>query len=566
MQIQKGLVKYKDRSDIVCTYGLTDDGKQYYFLDNGTLSNGNIIATTVLVEAIDPVVAASSVGVIDANGIVVIPFENKSIKSIIDGLLLVEVSNSTTPSVVEAVGLKKDPLAATKLVTTSAAIKEKINTKMGADGRFIFNDQFSEATIFDYAGNNLLDNKYFSFIAIKNNETLYLCGNTTESSVLEYSLINRMFIANTDNVPLDIQSTDVTQDTIDGAMNASERVIGFNASDITEKDFEAVAIDEGVVEPVSVESSVVNPDEDPAEEVVDLADDNTEEATLKDETGNEFEEPLPVIPDALAADVSGEKIQNNDDELQYSDSKVTEVESTDSSEVIEKEIPDENSEVTAEESINEETTNLRIDNGTVDEKVSDNLMAFDFEDGINYDSLTDNYETTDLPVEDVVNEFKNDLFDTDLNSDIFADSKFEVDKIDIASDYNYKFGGSRSSIIEDVTSTMSNLINQNRNQRDTIMAYETKLNQAADAYKNVVEKARSQLRDVEILKNKLKNYETIVTKLEGKLQVLENKVHDQDKVITNQSRELEALRPQVEGKEELVRILADAQNLLEQDI
>ena len=31
MKIQKGLVKYKERSDIICTYGITDDGKQYYF-------------------------------------------------------------------------------------------------------------------------------------------------------------------------------------------------------------------------------------------------------------------------------------------------------------------------------------------------------------------------------------------------------------------------------------------------------------------------------------------------------------------------------------------------------
>ena len=30
MQVQKGLVKYKDRSDILCTYGITDDGKTYY--------------------------------------------------------------------------------------------------------------------------------------------------------------------------------------------------------------------------------------------------------------------------------------------------------------------------------------------------------------------------------------------------------------------------------------------------------------------------------------------------------------------------------------------------------
>ena len=153
MQIQKGIVKYKDRSDIICTYGLTDDGKQYYFLDGNTTSNGNIVASTVLVEAIDPLVGASSVGLIDPNGNVVIPFENKSIKVINDDLLLVEKANSTTPSVVEAIQLRSDPLAATRLVTTPAAIKEKINAKMGSEGRFVFNDQFSEATICDVNGN-----------------------------------------------------------------------------------------------------------------------------------------------------------------------------------------------------------------------------------------------------------------------------------------------------------------------------------------------------------------------------------------------------------------------------
>ena len=34
MKIQKGMVKYKDRNDIVCVYGVTDDGKTYYFLNN----------------------------------------------------------------------------------------------------------------------------------------------------------------------------------------------------------------------------------------------------------------------------------------------------------------------------------------------------------------------------------------------------------------------------------------------------------------------------------------------------------------------------------------------------
>ena len=124
----------------------------------------------------------------------------------------------------------------------------------------------------------------------------------------------------------------------------------------------------------------------------------------------------------------------------------------------------------------------------------------------------------------------------------------------------------RYSIIEDVASTMSNLIRQNKEQKDKIALYEDKLDQAAGAYKKVVEKAKLQLRDAELLKNKVKNFETLVTKLEAKLEVLENKVRDQDRLIASQTRELESLRPQVEGKEELVKILADAQNLLEQSI
>ena len=51
MKIQKGIVKYKDRSDIVCTYGTLEDNTTYYFLDFGSdykLSNGNIIASKVI--------------------------------------------------------------------------------------------------------------------------------------------------------------------------------------------------------------------------------------------------------------------------------------------------------------------------------------------------------------------------------------------------------------------------------------------------------------------------------------------------------------------------------------
>ena len=160
-------------------------------------------------------------------------------------------------------------------------------------------------------------------------------------------------------------------------------------------------------------------------------------------------------------------------------------------------------------------------------------------------------------------EYKGSLFDTDLDSDIFADSKLHVDKI--ISDYDMDYtSGNKDTIIEDVASTMSNLIDLNRSQKQKIVAYEEKFDEMVAVHKRVVEKARSQVRDIDNLKNKLKNYENIVTKLEAKVQLLENKVYDQDRLIANQANELEALRPQIEGKKELVKILADAQVLLDQ--
>ena len=566
MQIQKGLVKYKDRSDIVCTYGLTEDGKQYYFLDNTSISNGNIIASTVLVEAIDPVVVASSIGVIDASGNVVIPFENKSVKLITDNLLLVETANSTTPSVIEANSLRSDPLAATKLVTTPATIKDNMNAKMGGEGRFIFNDQFSEATICDINGNNIIDNQYFSFIAIKNNDTLYFSKNTVDSPVMEYSLTERMFIAPAvESAPLDVQNTEVTQETIDGAMSLEEKTGGFDMGDITAKDFEAVAVED----PLPVNPSVEVPTE---ESVVENDPLNIPEEVSEESPTEDNEEVVSVIPEEISNnDVANtdetivqeqniDEVVEIDDPLQI-DQNIGENVSEDVSN--EPTIPEENAEpVSSDEAIEEKEV--------VEETVSDDkLMSFDFGDDVNYsdNNITNNEE--EMPVEEVVSEFKNDLFDVDLNSDIFADSTLQVDKIDINSsynDFNYRFGNPKDTIIEDVATTMSNLIRLNKNQRQMISSYEEKMEQASIAYKKVVEKARSQVRDVESLKNKVKNYETIVNKLESKIQVLENKVHEQERIVSSQTRELEILRPQVEGKEELVKILADAQNLLDQAI
>lgn len=239
MQIQKGQVKYKDRSDIICTYGINDASKQYYFLDGEKLDNGSYIASTVLVEAIDSSVMATNIGVISSEGGVLVPFENKAIKPVYKNTLLVEKAIPSTQSVIEAVNMRKDPLAATKLVTTPATIKERMNAKMGEGGRFIFNDQFSEASVFDFDGNNLLNGEYYSFIGL-NNGTLYMSKNTVDSAVVEYRLDNE---EKEKEESIDVREAKVNTDVIEKVMEpvpATEEVERKAENSVEKKDDSAM--------------------------------------------------------------------------------------------------------------------------------------------------------------------------------------------------------------------------------------------------------------------------------------------------------------------------------------
>ena len=317
MQVQKGQVKYKDRSDIVCTYGCMEDGKQYYFLDGEKLGKGRIVASTALVEAIDPLVLASNIGVIDSDGNVIIPFENKAVKPIGEDAMLVEVSKPVTQSVIEAAGMRRDPLAATKLVTTPAAIKEKINAKMGPNGRFLFNDQFSEATVYDLDGNNLLDNKLYSFIGY-NNDVLYLAGNTVDTEVVTYSLKGEEVtpeevVSEDENTPdtesLDVKSLVVPKEEIDAAMD--------EARENSEED---------LLHPVDFKETLVENNDFPEKAV----EESTEEENDTNDDFVEKEEKI-VIPEAIVPAVETKRVslfknkareieEENDEEVDVDDS------------------------------------------------------------------------------------------------------------------------------------------------------------------------------------------------------------------------------------------------------
>ena len=190
MQRLQGNVQYKDRKDIVCSYGVMDDGTNYFFIGE-PLSNGNIIVSTDLKEAIDPMEPASHIGVIDPDGNVVIPLENRKIKTLSDDvtdILVVERAVPVTENVIDANNKKNDPSEATTIVSTQSVIKDKINTLIGPEGRFASNNPFGEASIYDLNGNNLANGAYYSYIAYGNGK-VYMATNVENAEINEYSVL-----------------------------------------------------------------------------------------------------------------------------------------------------------------------------------------------------------------------------------------------------------------------------------------------------------------------------------------------------------------------------------------
>ena len=591
MKILKGNVKYKDRNDIVCTYGITDNNTAYYFMDSTDtkkFTNGNRIATTLLVEAIDPMVKASNIGVIDPEGNVVIPFENKSIRPVDDNVVIVENSNPVSESVIEAINLRNDPLSATKLVSTPATIKERLNQQMGVEGKYLFNDQFSEATLYDINGNNLINDDRYSFIAQANGK-LYMSKNVADSVINEYSLIpseiqNNNVVSN-DGQAIDISASMVDQNVVENAMNDASSSISNEVVDNS--------ID---IPPVVPENDTVN-EAAPVEEVpanvetpVDAA---ANEAAPVEEAPANVETPV----DAAASEVAPveEAPANVETPVDAAANEAAPVEKTPvdvSTSIDAVEGSDDVSNVEEADEIVNDSDNVNIDQNSQDNIFESSLNdsnddvkdeSMDYSDitksADNFDQAetnTDSLERDDS-VEDTNDSNLNGLYDdksiNDTNfDDVFSSTNVKTDKIVDFGDYYSDFSsgldvslnnyGQADNIMTDVAKSMGELINQNRIQRNVIGQckgkienYESQLRIAADRY-------NEQVKQNETLSNRLREISSSLNRIESKNQLLEQKVHELTRVVNAQEGELKVLRPQVEGKQDLVQLLADARAVL----
>ena len=174
-------------------------------------------------------------------------------------------------------------------------------------------------------------------------------------------------------------------------------------------------------------------------------------------------------------------------------------------------------------------------------------ISGDVKDTYDIDSILNSTEDDDLFTKSV----KPDIIDTSLDD-------FDA----LTSDYKV---GSSDTIMTDIAKSMTELMKQNREQRALLAEYQEKFDVVNAQKKVIAEKYKDQVQKLETVANKYRNLETTASRLETRNQLLESKISEQDRLINAQERELGSLRPQLQGKENLVKILADAKALLGTD-
>ena len=274
------------------------------------------------------------------------------------------------------------------------------------------------------------------------------------------------------------------------------------------------------------------------------------------------------------------------------------------------------------DAVSDSAVNNEVFDSSLNEEKNDKLIIGN--DIIDNEIIGDDIEESVEPVHEVIPDeietVEDDLIDTaDFDSDTTFDdmvkeipvkskyssktSKHDYDDIDLIDDYSKRTlkndfrngddymdnidndlfesdikrtSSSNESIMADVAKSLSSLMKQNRNQKNTISEYQEKLNKVSASRRNVIEKNKAQEQKIEmqeqrlgiqeqrieVLNSKNKSCEATISNLESKLKALESKLREQDKLIANQSQELEVLRPQ---KDDLAKLIADAQALLSDD-
>ena len=459
MEILKGQVRDPGYPDCECTYAKMDNGQLYYFIKDGELSNQNIIVTTILKEAIGHT-PYTSLGLINSNGDVLIPFENKAITKLDDNLLLVEKNTATTQSVVDAINAKSDPFSATNLVNTANAIKEQMKSVMGYSAEFVFDNQFSEAALYNIQGQNI-GGAYFSFIGRDDFGNYYMSSNVLNSQIVKYdpSLVQNQAPptasteapSSSDDVqqqiseaPQDNQISDNTQNNNETFNNVQEETP--NQDQQNAPDLGIPNIDIPIQNQVSDNQEQVNNVENQNFETGNNVGDNPDvtlsngdgETTPENNTSDMVSDAGESENNSISQEVDNDAAATNNDSNDFGigdsnnvdDATVDDNESDDDTDTEDNANVDDTTVVDNESDDDSDTEDSdNVDDATVDDNESD--VDSDTEDSDNVDDATvdDNESNDDTDTED--NDNVDDTTVDDNESDDDSDTE-DSDNVDAA--------------------------------------------------------------------------------------------------------------------------------------
>ena len=516
IEIKEGNVKYQGRDDIKCRYCNDASGVQKFITE--TLPNGYMVVTGNLKSAVDSYFASMSAndfGVMNEYGNMVIPGIYRSIRQINDNLLLLEIAEPVSDSVKGAIEARREPSRYTELVKSQSDIRNKFKTKFGNDVRYLFNNHFSEATVSDINGNNVLNNEYYSYIVL-DNDKLFLCKNSQDSEIVEYSLVPSEVQKEEQVVeqqPIDVSAVQVDQNTVEDALASaapSENVnVGFAQEDVAPV---ALNDEQMVTEPTDTQAVT---------EVQPIA--PQEESNQETESNEMISIPTIKADEELPIEGSnGEAVETPLDEVIAAQEEVV-------------------SEEPVEEVENAEDIDLEVSDEKEDTKLDD--MFHEVEDARDVEK--------------------------DMTEDIFSESSIKTDSIsyeDEFEDNSYEdISTVKDTTMEDVAKSMAALIKQNKELKATNNELSNKLESANNSKNNVIKKNRMLEEKIDILSSKNQSLDNKVIKLESKTDILENRVHDQERVIDSQGREIDNLRGQLAGKDKIDELLKAADEVLEND-
>ena len=584
MEILKGQVRDPGYPDCECTYAKMDNGQLYYFIKDGELSNQNIIVTTILKEAIGHT-PYTSLGLINSNGDVLIPFENKAITKLDDNLLLVEKNVATTQSVIDAINAKSDPFSATNLVNTANAIKEQMKSVMGYSAEFVFDNQFSEAALYNIQGQNI-GGAYFSFIGRDDFGNYYMSSNVLNSQIVKYdpSLVQNQAPptasteapSSSDDVqqqiseaPQDNQISDNTQNNNQTFNNVQEETP--NQDQQNAPDLGIPNIDIPIQNQVSDNQEQVNNVENQNFETGNNVGDNPDiplsngdgETTPENNTSDMVSDAGESENNSISQEVDNDAAATNNDSNNVDDATVDDNESDVDSDT---EDSDNADDATVDDNESDDDSDAEdsdnVDDATVDDNESD--VDSDTEDSDDVDDATvdDNESDDDTDTED--NDKVDDTTVDDNESDVDSDTGNDDENVSNVEEANMDLVDEdiTNPVIFNATNTIRKLLDENRSQREVIDHQADELENIKSSNEILLADNNSKEQELRSLRKSMSHFRgqnSSLTRENTKLKSINDR---QKEVIENLKHQNQVLKEQVAGISALGSAVAEANTVI----